>query len=126
MGEVDDREIRLQIPAVSRYLRLVRLTAAGMAVDRGFPVEAIEDLRVAVDELCAAVIAGARPTDELSVTFRGVDNGLVIEGVGAVANNDVPALHAVARELLDILADEYSLGAVDGRCQFRLVKLAAS
>lgn len=125
MGEVDDHEIRLQIPAISRYLRLARLTAAGMAADRGFPVEAIEDLRVAVDELSAAVIDGADPTEELSLTFREIEHGLVIEGSCKGGADTAPVLHAVARELLEILADEYTLGATDGHHHFRLVKLAA-
>ena len=34
------------------YLRLVRLTAAGLASRLGFTFDEVEDLRIAVDELC--------------------------------------------------------------------------
>jgi serine/threonine-protein kinase RsbW len=114
--------IRLVIPASARFLRLARLTAAGLAGDLGYRVDAIEDLRVAADELCAAVISGAQPGDELVLSYREVAGGLMIEGACAANGQDVPELHGVARELVEILADEYWLGREDDERRFRLVK----
>ena len=57
--------IRLSIPAELRFLRIARLTAAGIAGDLGFGLQDVEDLRVAVDEMCAALIEDAGPWDRL-------------------------------------------------------------
>lgn len=115
--------VTLVIPAEARYLRLARLTAAGLAGDLGYGVDAIEDLRIAVDELCAAVIEDTEPTAELTVTYREVDGAVVVDGVcNDGAGAAPPELHGVAKELLSMLADEYEVGA-DGRGRtFRLVK----
>lgn len=115
-------EVRLSIPARPRFLRLARLTASGLAGDLGFPVDAVEDLRVAVDELAAAIIEGAPPTATLDLVYREVDAGLEVEGRCAAGAAPAPELHAVARELLGILADHYELGA-DGKVRtFRVRK----
>ena len=118
------RPVQLVIPASARYLRLARLTAAGLAGDLGFPVDAIEDLRVAVDELCAAIISGAPDDVELELVYREADQSLIIEGTCRARTASAPELHGVARELLNMLADEYAIGAVGGHRNFRLVKHA--
>jgi serine/threonine-protein kinase RsbW len=120
----DEPKVHLVIPATARYLRLARLTAAGLAGDLGFPMNAIEDLRIAVDELCAAIMDGMPPTGELALTYRENDGGLVVEGTSRARSSSAPELHSVARELLNMLADEYSLGAIDGYRNFRLAKYA--
>jgi serine/threonine-protein kinase RsbW len=119
-------EIHLSFPAASRYLRLARLTASGLAGDLGFSVDEIEDLRVAVDELAAAVIDGVPPTAELALVFREIDGGLEIEGRCNARTDDPPVLNEVARELLGILADDYSIGTPETTRNFRLRKLIES
>ena len=118
--------VQLVIPASARYLRLARLTAAGLAGDLGFPVDAIEDLRVAVDELCAAIINGAPDDGELELVYREGDGSLIIEGTCRTRTSNAPELHGVARELLNMLADEYAIGAVGGHRNFRLVKRSSA
>jgi serine/threonine-protein kinase RsbW len=124
LDPVADPEVQLVIPATPRYLRLARLTAAGLAGDLGYAMDAIEDLRIAVDELCAAVIEDTASPSELALTYREVDRGLVVEGTCRARSNNAPELHSVARELLNMLADEFSIGAIDGHRTFRLVKYA--
>jgi len=114
-------EIRVVIPARARFLRIARLTAAGVAGDLGFDLRAIEDLRVAVDEMCAVVIEGAPDDAELSLTYLASDGRLEIEGRCAVAG-PAPEIHPIARELLAMTADEHAVGADGGVRTFRLVK----
>lgn len=118
----DNAGVRLVIPAQSRYLRLARLTAAGFAGDLDYGTDAIEDLRIAVDELCAAVIEDCEPGAELTVRYRDVDGVLLVDGVCDDTASSPPELHAVARELLAMLADEYEVGANERGRTFRLVK----
>src|SRR2546423_11409599 len=53
-----DGDVRLVVPAAPEYLRLVRLTAAGLASRLGFTFDEVEDLRIAVDELCFHLLGG--------------------------------------------------------------------
>ncbi len=121
-GGSNEVVIRLTIPAELRFLRIARLTAAGIAGDLGFGLQDVEDLRVAVDEMCAALIEDAAPGVEFEVAYRIGEGRLEIEG-RCDQPGAPPALHPVARELLSMTADDFSLdGDQDGR-RFRLTKL---
>jgi serine/threonine-protein kinase RsbW len=121
-----EERVELRVPAVSRYLRLARLTVAGFAGDLGFDMQAIEDLRVAVDELCAAAIEGVGPEDQLELHYSHPDGGVRVDGRVIGAGLEPPELHVVARELLGIVADGYDLHAVDGGRAFWILKGARS
>jgi hypothetical protein len=54
-----------------------------------------------------------------------VGGSLVVEGRCRSTHESSPELHGVARELLNMLADEYALDTADGVRSFRLVKYAA-
>ncbi len=118
--------VELVIPSSPRYLRLARLTAAGLAGDLGFGVEAIEDLRVSIDELCAALIDGLDDTAALALTYREVDGSLEVEGRCPANGAGRPELDAVATELLAILADSYALDVDGDDRTFRLRKQSGS
>jgi serine/threonine-protein kinase RsbW len=116
-----DANIRVIIPAQSRFLRIARLTAAGVAGDLGFGLQDIEDLRVAIDEMSAVLIDGADPSLELELVYRIDGSDLEVEGRCAQFG-DAPELHPVARELLAMTADEFSVESdAEGR-RFRLIK----
>jgi serine/threonine-protein kinase RsbW len=116
-----EARVRLAIPASPRYLRLARLMAAGLASELGYSMDSIEDLRIAVDELCAATIDGATASADLELTYREQDGALAIEGTCGSAGHDDPTMHRMARELLDMLADDYSIEAAGGTRTFRLL-----
>ena len=48
--------VELSLPPDSRYMRLARLMASGVASTCGLPLEEVEDFRIAVDELCSTLI----------------------------------------------------------------------
>src|SRR3954470_14175916 len=54
-------EVRLAVPAMPEFLRLARVTASGPASRLGFSFDEVEDLRLAIDELCYALIGRGRP-----------------------------------------------------------------
>jgi serine/threonine-protein kinase RsbW len=117
----DESVIRLSIPAEPRFLRIARLTAAGIAGDLGFGLQDVEDLRVAVDEMCAALIEDAAPGLEFQLAYRIGTDRIEIEG-GCPQAGPPPELHPVARELLSMTSDEFTIeGDQDGR-RFRLIK----
>ena len=108
--------VELRIPARPQYLRLARLTAAGFASDLGFDVETLEDLRVAIDELCAVCIADAGPGTTLTLSY-GVDGGAVhVDGRVNLPGAQPPVVHPVARDLLGMMADDYGIATTpEGR-----------
>ena len=117
----DGRHIRLAIPADVRFLRVARLTAAGVAGDLGFGLQAIEDLRVAIDELCVVVIEHADPGAELELEYEIGDDQLIIVGRCPGSGGD-PQVHPVAAELLRMTADEYEVAGDGSGRSFRLIK----
>jgi len=72
--------VKLEIGGDHRHVRIARLVASGVASLAGFDVEAVEDLRIAVDEACVWLIdhGGGSP---LRLMLRPVD-GRSIEVVG--------------------------------------------
>jgi serine/threonine-protein kinase RsbW len=119
--------VTLVIPARSRYLRLARLTAAGIGADLGFGIDDIEDLRVAVDEACAKLIQGCTDDEHesdhhIELRYQVFGDRLAISGSAPCGAGMVTELHPVARELLELTADEHDFSTVDGAQTFRLVK----
>lgn len=118
-------DARLILPAQARSLRLARLAASSLAADLDWPVDDIDDLRIAVDELCAAVIATAPDGAPLEVAFHRSGNGLVIEG-RCQGGEDVVALDPFAREMLDLTTEGFEVEADGGERRFRLEKRPSS
>ena len=55
--------IELSIPAQSEWVRVARLTVAGVAARQGFSIQAVEDLKVAVSEAINNAIQHGSPLD---------------------------------------------------------------
>jgi serine/threonine-protein kinase RsbW len=113
-------EIRLEIPAAPEYLRLARLAVADVGARAGWSYEDIDDLRIAVDELCYAIGAGAEH-GRLTLSYQVTDQAIEVQGAG----NDTTPLAApgeLARAIIAAVVDEFDL-EVDER-RFRFVKRA--
>src|SRR4051794_17777461 len=74
-------EIRLIIPGRPDFLRLARLAAADAGSRAGLTFDEIEDLRIAVDELCHSVMR-ADGTGVVELVFELGEEGLVVGGAG--------------------------------------------
>ena len=57
------RAVVIAIPALSEYVRVVRLAVAGVATRMRFSYEQIEDIKLAVSEACNNAILHAEPPD---------------------------------------------------------------
>ena len=90
---------RLTVPATTAYLRHVRILAATIADDCAFDVEAIESLRIAVDELCALAMADATDDAELTIDITTTGDGIELAGRCAPVT-DEPVLDPIAEQLL--------------------------
>ena len=125
-------DVELRMPAVSANIGLTRLVAAAVGSQADLLIEDIDELRMAVDELCYWLIgscdAGSREflvafsTTPGSVTVRGKTVG---DGWGGATGLD-RELTALSRRILDALADEYSCEWSEETRAFSLLKLSRS
>ena len=116
-------EVKLTMPAVPQLLRVARLTAAGLAGRLGFNFDEIEDVKIAVDELCFALVGTKGHDGDLTVTYRLLPDALEIEGsgvFGAGASHPVPS--ELSAQILAAVVDEHELTSNGNEMRFRLRK----
>lgn len=113
--------VRIVIPAHNRFLRVARLTAAGIAGDLGFGLQDLDDVRVAVDELCAVIIHDVDPNAEIELRYVIGEDHLEISG-RCTHPGPEPELDVVAAELLRMTTDEYQVDADGSGRSFRMVR----
>jgi hypothetical protein len=116
--------IRLSIPLDTRYVRIVRLVSRGVGTAMGFNVEDVDDLRIAVEELCAALFdISDGPALELS--FEIHEDRVDVEGRTVTtpkATLDAERF-ALSEQILSVACDGYSLKVDSGIARFSLHKL---
>lgn len=61
--------IRMTIPALLPFVRLPRVAIAGLATRSGFSYDEVEDLRLAVGEVCQVLLDGADRQGTLTIEF---------------------------------------------------------
>src|SRR5688572_28501262 len=126
-------DVRLVVPAAPEYLRLVRLTAAGLASRLGFTFDEVEDLRIAVDELCFHLLGEAGGHDNnggddpgpdartMDLIYSAGDDSITITGRTG-STGAVPEPSELFEQILDALVDDHELQGADGMITFRLKK----
>jgi serine/threonine-protein kinase RsbW len=98
--------------------------AAGVASRVGFTLDEVEDLRIAIDELCFSMV-GTRGRDGTITVHYTLDDGeLTVEGVGHFSDGlgNEPVLSALSKQILSAVVDECELSAGEEGPRFRLVK----
>jgi serine/threonine-protein kinase RsbW len=121
-------DVRLVVPAAPEYLRLVRLTAAGLASRLGFTFDEVEDLRIAVDELCFHLLGEVENGDDperggrtMDLTYSAAADSITITGrTGASGVGPEPS--ELSEQILDALVDEHEVGSDGDMVMFRLKK----
>lgn len=106
-------EVRLQVPATPEFFRMVRVITSAVANTRGFALDGLEDLRIAVHELCGALIGAGRP-GTVDLRFLMLPEGLLVEGMGHFdEDNDDDGVETVlsdlSRQILSVVVDRFEL-----------------
>lgn len=73
--------IKMTIPAVLAFVRLPRVAIAGLATRVGFSYDEVEDLRLAVGEVCQVLLDGADRNGTLTVSFTVERGRMAVEVV---------------------------------------------
>jgi serine/threonine-protein kinase RsbW len=109
-------EVELTVPASPRHIRAARLVAASLASDIGFDVERLEDVKVAVDEMCS--LFRGNDSETINLVFTVDDRQLSVRG-HYEGNGEVVRPDWLVREILESLTDDHELPTDETR-RFRL------
>jgi serine/threonine-protein kinase RsbW len=114
-------DVELRLPADGAYVSVLRTTTAGLAARLDFPIDDIEDLRIAVGEASAMVLAEADPGGELLCRFY-LRPGELTVSVGVTASHVVaaPDYDSFAWQVLTTLATHAASDNRDGLYTVRL------
>jgi serine/threonine-protein kinase RsbW len=74
-----ESKIRVEIPASGAYLTVLRAAATGLAAGLRFTYEELDDLRIAVDEACAQVLARRDGAETLQVDYATDGSALQVQ-----------------------------------------------
>ena len=86
--------VHVRMPAESAYLSVLRTATAGLAARLDFTLDEIEDLRIAIDEACAMLLAQAIPGTDLECGFElGADQVTITVSVTAAQRQDARQGH---------------------------------
>ena len=117
-GQTATLSVDLSIPVHADLVVLARLTAATVAGRAGFGVEDIEDLRLAVEELCLSLLDGAKD-GRLHLTYECEGDAITVacryEDAGAPAGAPGRGADDLSLRILDALVDEHGREIRDGR-----------
>ena len=98
--------VTVKLPAASAYLSVLRTATAGLAVRLDFTIDEIEDLRIAVDEACAMLLAQAVPGTDLVCEFELTADAMRIAVSVLTVDGRTPNRDTFAWTVLSSLAGE--------------------
>ena len=101
-------QVTIRLPAEGAYLSVLRTATAGLAARLDFTLDEIEDLRIAVDEACAMLLAQADPGTSLECDFSLGQDAMTIAVSAQSRLGHPPAKDTFAWTVLSALA-----GSVD-------------
>lgn len=113
----------LVVAASNDHISFARVTTTSAAAKLGFDYDAVEDIRIAVSELCGTLIANAIPGSELTIACRGDRNGITVTGrapiteVTAVAEPD-----ELSEQVLQAVVDTHSFTTDGTEVQFTMFR----
>lgn len=117
-----DDIVVLTVPADVGYLGVLRTATAGLAARLQFALDEIEDLRIAVDEACAMLLAIAVRGAELECRFAVTDDALTVEvTVDTVPRAQLPSTSSFAWRVLTALTTSAAAETTGERATIRLL-----
>lgn len=111
--------VELRLPPEAEYLRLARYAAADAATRAGLDLDATDDVRLAVSELCTLLTGSAVP---IRLSFEATDGAVVVSGGGAPGPQLAGENGELARILVEAVVDEFRFDVLEGEASFRIGK----
>ena len=112
--------VEVRCPGSPPFLRLARLATADAGSRAGLSVDQIEDLRIAVSELCALV---GGDDVELTLVFTTTDGSVEVDGTGGPGLPDGEGAE-MAQALVAAVVDEHDIQVDPTNTTFHVLKRA--
>jgi serine/threonine-protein kinase RsbW len=111
--------VTITFPAAPEYLRLARIATADAASRAGLDFEEIDDVRIAVSELCSLV--SVDPESTVTLAFRVEAGRLRVTGEARTGAERI-ATNELSEAIVNAVTDEHSLATDAGATRFEVVK----
>jgi serine/threonine-protein kinase RsbW len=123
--------IVLDVPADARFLVIARAVVAGAAAGLELPYDAVDDLRIAVDEAISLLLALPAPKSRIAVDVRPDVDGLRMRISSDAAEGPWPPegvreLDGLAWRIITHLVDDAVAGSLEGRPSIELLRRTLS
>jgi serine/threonine-protein kinase RsbW len=117
--------VTLVFPPQPRLVRMARLASSALATVAGADVDTIDDIKIAVDEVCASLIEAGDGSD-LTVGLTVDGDRLEIVGETAGALDLDRERFDLSRQILLAVAERHELTTADGDVRFAVTCLLQS
>ena len=111
-----EEHVELALPVRPELWVLARMSASAIASRLDFGFDAVEDLRLAIDELCNSCAAGSSAESRLRLEYRWDEDTIhvacEVAPIGPIASTATDTLDLSAR-ILDALVDDHGIEPVD-------------
>ena len=105
------------------FLRLVRVTAAGLGSRLGFSYDQVEDLRLAIDELCFGLTGASGRPGTVQVRFLLHGDALEVTADGIFEDSlETPPESEWSKVILAALVDAHDFESGPNGPRIRLIK----
>ena len=113
----------LEIPADAGYVQLARLVASGIAGRLDFNIDEIEDLRIAVDECCVALLSCTELGTAMQLRYSWDTTEVMLQAqAAAIGSGGQPHVEGITGQILAAVVDHYRFGRGDAHVFFELRK----
>ncbi len=107
--------MRLELPAASGYLVLARTAVAAMCARLDYPLDRLEDVKLAVDEACSLLLLDTEANETLTLTLEpGSDGDLKATVSASTRHGKTPKQSSFAWTVLTALVEDVSAVAENG------------
>ncbi len=115
--------IEVRLPAAPTHLPVLRTFTADLAARLDFNLDEVADLRMAVDEACAGLVARAVGASQLICAFELESDSLWVTAAAHTTDGKPPARDTFGWRVLTALVDTVDTSAADdGLVTVRLYK----
>jgi len=125
VSAADGPSLRIELSPDPRLLRVLRLVASGVASLGEFDLAAVEEVRVAVDELGATLIS-ASTGGPIELTFELVEGKLCVDGRTALGSGSALEVDPLTDRILDVVATHHEWSSDGGVAHGRIEKSASA
>ncbi len=121
MADPEATTLQLVLPPDPRLLRVLRLVASGVASLGEFDLAAVEEVRVAVDELGSTLI-GVSSGEPIEITFELRGTSFFVEGRTPLGDGTDLEVDPLTDRILDVVATSHEWSSGGGFAHGRIEK----